>query len=183
VNEYTDNRVQEDASPPSSRASSDNNDGDEDGNHTPDQRLVALAGKARRRTLTHSECQVFLEAVAEARLAGATNALIAHFVSKANNGEAVWIPVNTARDTSRTLLDSYQDVVQLGEPRTRLEQITADFTWSKNYLDEHPPPDEGRHHNQRVLDWAHGHSETLTAAGALQEQGQNHHQNGSGANT
>jgi hypothetical protein len=112
--EYTDTRIQENDPSPSSRAPSDNGNGH--GNRNADQRLVALAGKTRGRRLTHPEAEAFLQAVGEARAAGATDMLITHFISKTDTGGAPSSAPNAARDASRTLLDSYQDAVQLPEP-------------------------------------------------------------------
>jgi len=53
--------------------------------------------------------------------------------------------------------------------RTSLKVIGQDLAWSREYLDNHAPPDVGRHHGERVADWAHLHSDALTVAGVLQD--------------
>ncbi|MCX5671208.1 MAG: hypothetical protein NTU94_07825 [Planctomycetota bacterium] len=134
----------------------------------PDVRLLHLAGKNRGRPLTDKERASFLEAVLKARAVGATEPLIAYYVLGAAPGAAPWIGPDDASAAAKRLLGSFQNAVDLPEERTAVEQLLVDMAHADRYLATWTVADgnQGRDHNQRVLDWAKVYAEDLAAAAA-----------------
>ena len=128
--------------------------------------LLALAGHARGRRLSVREAKAFLKAVAEARAAGATDALIVQGV-RGNKAGAPWAGPTGAKDAARALVADYRDTFNPNEPRGNVGLILRDIRHAQDYLAGRigNADDECRLHNERVLAWAEKRRPSLEAAG------------------
>jgi len=138
-----------------------------------DDRLVAFWEAARGRKASDRERGRFLEAVAEARRAGATDELIAHGIRRHAARGAPWDGPNVARETARAVLADWHAEVGRDPKRETVGAILADVDFSAKYLggaatghDGRPVRVEtaGRARCERVLAWAGKHAETLAEA-------------------
>jgi len=128
----------------------------------PDEALRLALG----REPTGKELVTFRQAVSEAQAAGATDALIAHYVRLAAPGEAVWLAANEARDEARRLLESWRKQ-DFGERRDTVGAILGDVRHAADYLRQPDLPswDSGANRNRKVLGWAKREASALQAAG------------------
>ena len=157
--------------PPSSRGPR-NGDGDGNGGQReridPDAALEALLVDVRgNKLLSVKQSLRFLEAVAEARIAGATDALLASEIRKADYQADVWDPPNVAREKARRLLASYQAVARFppNQQRGSIGHILRDLAFARRSLAKMPRPDpgdEGMALWRAQVAWAEAHAGDLT---------------------
>ena len=128
-----------------------------------DHQLVALYAK-QHASLTNRARSQFVQAVAEARAAGATDALIAHAISR--NGEGPpWSGPNAARDEARAVVQAWARE-DLGGERLTVAAILADLDHAREYVERKnlATYDAGLDRNRRALRWANKHRQALGRA-------------------
>lgn len=114
---------------------------------------------------TAKERSSFDQAVAEARTAGATDALIGYFTRKTPMSEGVWGGPNAARSEARRLVESWANA-GLEPRRESVAAILKDLNFAADYLKQPDLPswDAGRARNEKVLAWAQCEASALRAA-------------------
>jgi hypothetical protein len=116
------------------------------------------------RDATTKERTAFDQAVREARKAGATDALIAHFVRKTPPGEGAWAGPNAAREETKRLVASWRS--ELEPPRETIGAILSDVIFCRQYLagEVAGACEEGRARCRRVQAWAERNRDALRKA-------------------
>ena len=104
---------------------------DSDSNGNADARLVAVYNARRRRPCGKGQAAKFLQAVREARDAGATDALIAHRAME-HAEAAPWAGPNAARDDALELVRDWDR--HLEPRRPTVGAILADIDHAKRYV-------------------------------------------------
>ena len=152
------------AVPPLSFADSDGgNDGGNDG-ADPDARFARLYSARLGRPCRPAEAARLADAVAEARAAGATPALVAWAVVDAVDG-APWTGPNAARAEARALVAAWA-AAGLEPARPTVTAILDDIRFAGRYAGGHEGPTvgEGRARCERVAAWAARHADALRRA-------------------
>ena len=136
--------------------------GNEHGTTTDPNEALRLA---LGRKPTGKELITFRQAVGEAQAAGATDALIAHFVRLAAPGEGVWAGPNAAREEAKRLVDSWAKA-GLEPRRQSVLEIIKDVWSAWDYVRQKNLPswDMGLARNRKVLAWAKREASALRAA-------------------
>jgi len=117
------------------------------------------------RAPTPREQSSFNQAVTEAQRAGATDALIAHFVRQTPLSEGVWTGPNAAREAARKLVRDWT-VAGLEPRRDTVQAILDDLAFVQRYESgqEGPTENAGLDRCLQVQEWAARHADTLAKA-------------------
>ena len=128
-----------------------------------DRRLVATYAAARGRPCRNGEAAKLLEAVREARAAGATDPLIAHRVIDAGDA-APWVGPNAAREAARELVRDWAK--HLEPPRHNVAEILQDIAFTRRYERGEKGEREGigLDRCRQVREWESHHAEVVAKA-------------------
>ena len=160
----TDGEQGDKAPSPSSCADPDNGNGDGGGG---DARLLDILRCATGRLASNGTAGRFLEAVREARAAGATDSMIATCTLEAGDGPP-WAGPNGAREAARALLTDFARLEILPAPKTVADALKF-LDFCRERLASGEGDGESRATWNRAASWADRHAEDLRRAATWPE--------------
>lgn len=159
----------------------DDADGNGNGPDT-DARFLSVYAVARGRPCRNGEAAKLAQAVAEARAAGATDALIANAILDAADA-APWAGANAARGDARELVRDWDRHIE--QPRPTVQAILDDLAFVRQYLARPPSEREnaGTIRCESVRAWAERYADVLAKARAWPDAALHARHHGSPATT